>query len=326
MKEFRIKYLILGWIQIFSYSLYGFDPFPINFLNPERIARQGIISFQGTSILRMTSLGGEPKYLAYSIVTVLSIMFIQILYEKGRKSISLKELVIILFLFLSLISTLSTQGLGLFLIDILTITTLSVFVLKDIRINKGIHIVFLLVVFLSLLIYFERDLLKLLNERTIVRLQNSEFIEPADNAVLGILRENTIYWLTGVGLGNIHLYSQHIRGEFLLFMSEHNVFAAKSGLLRLISELGIIGFLLFLYAYFKPVFALNKIRHINGRNGLGKYIVISVVVFINFMISSAAPPFVFFIMAISYSIYRISIRDRPNRFVHNNKYTKPIPG
>ena len=317
---------VLGWVQVLSYFLFNFDPFPIGILNPEDILRQGIFDFQGTPIFRMSSLGGEPKHFAYSIVTVLSIMFIQILYGKNRKSIGKKKLAIFLFLLFSLILTFSTQGFGLLLVDLISITFLSVYVLKDVRINKVVYIVFLLFMSLSVLIYFERDILQVLNERTFLRLQESGFIEDWNDAVLGFLREHPKYWFTGVGLGNIHLYAKDYIPGYALHHMFGEVFIAKSGFLRLISEVGMIGFLFFLYAYFKPVFALKKIRHINGRNDFGEHIVLSIVVFINFLISANGPPYVFFIMAISYSTYSLSRRGRSNGFVHNNKFPKPTPG
>lgn len=317
---------VLGCVQVLSYFLFNFDPFPIGILSSEEVQKQGIFVFKGTPILRMSSLGGEPKHIAYSIVTVLSIMYIQILYDRNRRSISKKELIIFLFLFLSLVLTFSTQGFILLLVDLFFIMFVSVYVLKDIRIKKVIYVVFLLFILLYLLFYFERNILLLLQERTIVRLQETGFIEDWNKAVLGFLREHPKYWLTGVGLGNIHLYAQnYIPAQAPLYMSE-NVFVAKSGFFRLISEVGFIGFLFFSYAYFKPVFALKKIRHITSRDGLGKHIVLSIVFFINFMFSNDGPPYVFFMMAISYSIYSIFRRGRPNGFVHNNKYPKPPPG
>lgn len=315
---------VLGWVQVLAYFLFNFDPFPLGTLNPEGTFRQGLLFFQGVPILRMSSLGGEPKHLAYSIVTVLSIMFMQILYSQNKKPISKKESVIVLFLLLSLILTFSTQGFVLLLVD-LPITFLSLYVLKDIKINKVIYIAFLLFISISVLIYFERDILQLLNERTFLRLQETGFIEDWNEAVLGFLRESPTYWFTGVGLGNIHLYAQNYIPRYALPYMTGSVFVAKNGFLRLISEVGIIGFLFFLYAYFRPVFALKKVRHIDGINDFGEHIVLSIVVFINFMLSADGPLYVFLLMAISYSIYSIFRRGGPNEFMYHNKYTKPIP-
>ena len=85
------------------------------------------------------------------------------------------------------------------------------------------------------------DYLLVLEERTLGR----TYIEDFDGAILRFLADQPRHLWIGVGLGNAHLYandylSVHARYAF------DTAFVAKGGYLRLLSELGVIGLLLFL--------------------------------------------------------------------------------
>lgn len=73
-----------------------------------------------------------------------------------------------------------------------------------------------------------------------------DLVEDFDRAVLGFLQEEPGYLLTGVGLGNAHLYANEYLPTFAIPYAADTAFVAKSGYLRLISEVGLVGLALFL--------------------------------------------------------------------------------
>ena len=62
-----ILLIILGWIQFVIYKFTGTDIFPIDFYDDGR-ARTGIWTYMGSGIFRISSLGGEPKGFAQSLI------------------------------------------------------------------------------------------------------------------------------------------------------------------------------------------------------------------------------------------------------------------
>lgn len=70
------------------------------------------------------------------------------------------------------------------------------------------------------------------------------------------------YLFFGSGLGNIHnLAFPYIRTENLYYM-KGNIFVAKSGYLRVISELGLLGFCLFSLMTYSIFRKLNYVKNI----------------------------------------------------------------
>ena len=66
------------------------------------------------------------------------------------------------------------------------------------------------------------------------------------------------YLLFGSGVGNIHnLAAQYIPQEYLHYMKD-NIFVAKSGYLRIISELGLLGMFLFLNFNFLLILSVYR--------------------------------------------------------------------
>jgi O-antigen ligase len=71
-------------------------------------------------------------------------------------------------------------------------------------------------------------------------------IEDFDVAIWDFLFDNPTALLVGVGLGNAHLYAdQYLEPEFAAY-AQGTAFVAKSGYLRVLSELGLVGLCLFL--------------------------------------------------------------------------------
>jgi len=126
-------------------------------------------------------------------------------------------------------------------------------------------------------------------------------MEDWNEAVMGFISDHPKYLLTGVGLGNIHLYAQKYIPDYALHYMADNVFVAKSGFLRILSETGIIGFLLFLISCLKPITSLFKFRKKDDLILLS--IIIGVYSLIDFFLSWDGPNYIFLFLGIIYSIY-----------------------
>jgi hypothetical protein len=110
-----------------------------------------------------------------------------------------------------------------------------------------------------------------LNERIFDRnITNEDY----DYPIKIFLQKHPEYLLFGSGLGNIHnLAFPYIPIETSYYM-ENSIFVAKSGYLKLISELGIIGFILFSAIVFKLYrnFKHTSIKIQNSYKGISKSI------------------------------------------------------
>ena len=91
--------------------------------------------------------------------------------------------------------------------------------------------------------------ISLLAERTVDRIDQNGAVEDFDLAILDFFKARPEYLVLGTGLGNAHLYAgPYVQPEFQSY-TEGNVFTAKPQYLRIVSELGIVGLLLFLAWY-----------------------------------------------------------------------------
>lgn len=275
---------ILGWLQSFIFYLYGIDVFPV--------FREGLtgswsqamgVDMIGMSLFRMHSLGGEPKEFAITVVVAIFLLIIAGIYDNKR--LRFRNSLIIFFL-ISMFMSLSTSGFFVLLAGMVLIIILSIFV-KGISFKfvfNSVTVITIAVIMLTVFLiagnFLSLDSFKdLFLERTIRRSP----IELFDAAVIDFLTTQPLYGLFGVGLGNIHLYAwdnlvQYANENPLarwVLKSYHNfVFVPNSGYLRIISELGIVGIILFLYAYLRPVWLNFKhMQHVHNR--INKKVVIS---------------------------------------------------
>jgi O-antigen ligase len=84
--------------------------------------------------------------------------------------------------------------------------------------------------------------------RTIDRIGQSEAggLEDFDDAIVTYLSEHPTSAVTGVGLGNMHLYANSYLTPEVAEYASGTAFSAKAQYLRFISEIGLIGLALFL--------------------------------------------------------------------------------
>jgi hypothetical protein len=107
-----ILLLILGWIQFVIYKFTGTDIFPIDFYDDGR-ARTGIWTYMGSGIFRISSLGGEPKGFAQSLIIGFFIIHI---FNKMNISFFKFDLLLKIIIVITIFMTLSTSGFVLFFI------------------------------------------------------------------------------------------------------------------------------------------------------------------------------------------------------------------
>jgi len=250
---------VLGWIQLLVWYGTGTDPFPIGVVGSlvsgsKQTLRSGIDHVGSIPVYRMCSFGGEPKGLAQGVAVGLLIL------QSGVTSISAvsisKRKVFLLwgFLMLSLLFTWSTSGMFLWIIGTFTITLVGFggMAKKRNQTKFVIGIICLSVVITTFwIVPFDRNRINSTGVISIMvkkRFIERNPIEDFDEVILAFLNDQPEYLVAGVGLGNVHIYAKKYISPLAMYYMADNIFVAKSGYLRIISELGIIGLLLFIFA------------------------------------------------------------------------------
>jgi hypothetical protein len=233
----------LGWVQFSVYSFSGIDIFPLN-INQFGEIRSGLYDIEEIRIFRMSSLGGEPK--GFSISLIMGFFIIHVFNAYGISFFKHDRRYKYLFL-LTAFSTLSTSGIVLFsilFIFYVLYALVKIRKLKEVRLNK---IIFPLLIFLTICFTtypYWNIVSSIIEERVFGR---DLISEDFDAPIQTFLIEFPQYFLFGSGLGNIHnLAHPFIPNNALHYMGE-SLFVAKSGYLRLVSELGLVGFSIFIY-------------------------------------------------------------------------------
>jgi len=247
---------VLGWLQVGTWLSTGWNPFPIGLVHslvregttesPVAL-REGTFDLHGTTIVRMNALGGEPKGLGTGLAV--GLVLIQASLGTGAIGLSRRVVVTWLFLFASMLATFSTSGLVLWALGSL------MSIMAGVRTQSGIlrgAVVLVCLPILAAIVVGTAvgslgvskgvDWWEVAMERTVER----DYIEDFDEAVGAFLIDHPTTAIWGVGLGNIHLYAEDYLPGYASAYASGTAFTAKSGMLRLISELGLIGLLLFL--------------------------------------------------------------------------------
>ena len=245
---------VLGFIQLFIWYVTGKNPFPIGYVNslltassPEML-RSGIDFVGGSTVYRMNSFGGEPKGLATGLA--IGLLILQVSYSGDILPIKQKRKMIWLwgFLMTALILTWSTSGGFLWLIGTLTVTFIGLGKSAKKYGRKSVIVSLLLVIFVIgggyTVMMLDESGGGIYSSVATNRFIERNPIEDFDRTVLDFLSDNPEHIALGVGLGNVH----HYAANYIPSLSEHymvgNVFSAKSGYLRVISELGMVGLIL----------------------------------------------------------------------------------
>lgn len=240
---------LLGWLQFIIYFMFNIDIFPLGLR--DGVAYSGIE--QNLNIFRISSLAHEPKGL--SIFMVIGFFIIHI-FNQFKINFYKNDTLVKLLFFITCFATLATSGIILFFI-----TGLFYFILikkSSILSPKKILLMCIIISLFTLIGYLFYDFLKAIIESRILNRDITS--EDFDHPIQLFLIDKKEYLFFGVGLGNIHnLVLNYIPLENIYYMKKI-IFTAKSGYLKLISEIGIIGFLAFLLIFYKLNKNLNKIK------------------------------------------------------------------
>ena len=286
---------LIGFSQEIIYILTGIDITPLKG-GENGIRQAAIFDYFGLPMIRINSLSGEPKSLG--MYATIGIIFIQTCNTLQIKIIKRQNIFYVLF-FIILILTLSTSGF--LLLAILWI--LSEIILRYFKLMPRISVgkFFSWIVVGILIIAFYEPLDNIINDRVTER----DKIEDWDAVVLEGLKENPQYLVFGSGLGNIHNIAAPYIGRFenLGFM-ENNIFTAKSGYLRIISECGFVGFLLFLI--FNAQIIINAFHSYNKyrQTVFALFATLSVLAFVAYMARVYVIEFYLLSLAITNVLYK----------------------
>ena len=255
----------LGMFQGIMFNLLGYDIFPLSIVTANDIDGERPPGIWGRTlgfyVFRISSFAGEPKSLA---IHVIAAYYIIDLFNRNNVRLFSQDSKMKLLLLATLVWTLSTGGYVLFLIIFFLFATLRFFSGRKLRFTLGSILVFSLgsSVILGFAYVFYDFISIVLNDRFLGR---SLLQEDYDYVVQTFLSYNFDWIYFGSGLGNIHNLSfMYILPEKEYYMAG-NIFVAKSGYLKLISELGLVGFTLFLTFNFVVFIKCGRlIKQLNG--------------------------------------------------------------
>lgn len=231
---------ILGWFQLVIFYLFHYDIFPLA-LSKEGIIRSGVWNTSGFNFFRMSSLGGEPKSL--SITFVLGFFILKVFNKNNLFIYGKFDKVIKLMLLISTIATASTSGLALLIILYISDFLFDLFRSKiRLRTQNILFAILTFGIFISIISVYWEYVSVYINARLLDRnLVGEDFDYPIQKFFI----DHTEFLLFGTGLGNAHNFAHpYIPSETSHYMVD-SIFVAKSGYLKLISEIGIIGFFIF---------------------------------------------------------------------------------
>ncbi len=298
---------LLGILQFFVYLVSGIDLFPMDLLAPNNALRQGTIgapdAFQSSTLLRACALGGEPKQFAYSLAISLTVLLLDAVGERPLEFPRRRLLLLIIVHLAALFLTFSTQGYFLLLTNAVAIIGALVLLRRTPRRSTLVGLALATLVGILVIAVIPGGL-EILRARTTSRLETTGGLDDTNSIVLAWLSDNPQEIPLGVGLGNVHLHARpYVPAEDMYYLRSA-AFVAKSGALRLISELGVVGLLLFAWWYLTPLLrALPRLRL--SRDGLGpSMFVFSFVVFVDYLLSTDGPLYLFMGLGFGYLLIR----------------------
>lgn len=255
---------VIGWLQLTIWYATGNNPIQISAISTllggsEQYNRQGAFGFAQIAIYRMNSLAGEPRQLGAALA--LAMLVIQAHALTAERPKTLRLLAIWVFLLASATATYSTAAAGTWLIG--TLVQLPAAWLFGVRVRRSARSMataaLLVVGGLGLVVGAAEargiPVLDLLAERTFERIDATGAVEDFDLAIIDFLKANPDDAVTGIGIGNAHLYAAPYLDPLFAVYAESNVFSAKTAYLRFISEVGFIGFAMLLAWYARLCFA-----------------------------------------------------------------------
>jgi O-antigen ligase len=299
--------VVLGWIQYFIFNLTQVDIFPLG-LNEEGENISGISVILDQIMFRMNSLCIEPKSLASQLAV--GVMVLHAFNYYGIRFFKYDLWIKIAFV-ITIFSTLSTSGMVMLPL-LYIIYKLIHFLHKQKMTKKSIVIVLILisVIFYYIFVNFEL-ILSILDERILSRdIANEDY----DGVVKNFLLDNLQYIFFGTGIGNVHNFSY----PYIPSWGEHYmsgvIFVAKSGYLRILSENGLVGFILFslsnVYIYLKLKYLIQKEKNKNTRAILKALKDILIITFMAYMARGYVLNLYLIVFGITNAIAYIEVKNK----------------
>jgi hypothetical protein len=293
-----------GIAQFVVYRATGVDLFPIAVTASEEQFRTGIIQgdsfLGGAQSLRVSSLGGEPKHLALSLVVCLTALLANQL-SGGPLRFSRRFLFVAGGVLLgTLVLTFSTQGFTLLVVNAAIVFALSRVLLPKGSTSRSLKLL-AVVGAVGAVIVATPGVVDLVEHRTVDRFREGGALEETNEIVISWLHDHPEHAVLGVGLGNVHMYAGDYIPDELRYYLVGNVFVAKAGLLRLVSEIGVVGLAIFLLTFLKPLRSLWPAAKVDDR-GATFQIMMAVSGVFDFMLTLDGPIYVFLIMGLSYAM------------------------
>jgi hypothetical protein len=293
----------MGIAQVVVYYSFGVDLFPVGFdALDARHAAFDTDSFLGGSVFRASALAGEPKHLAYTLVISLTLIAIDRtlggfldLTRRGFVAAGTTCLV-------GLVLTFSTQGFALLGLNA-AVLVLGSAILRGV--SKRVALLLVTLPLLVLMVRVVPGLTEVIHQRAIGRLIESGVVEDWNEAVWAWYRVSPFAWPFGVGLGNVHLYAApYVPREYLYYM-QGNVFVAKAGVLRIASELGVVGLIIFGATVVYPLVPLWR-RARRGSRLAAAAGACGVICVIDYLLSSDGPTYVFLFVGLAAAAARVT--------------------
>ncbi|WP_439532510.1 O-antigen ligase family protein [Polymorphobacter sp.] len=236
-----------GFAQLIIWYATGTNPMPIGFFNAllgggEQMIRQGIVNFDGLFIYRMNSFADEPRNVGTAVG--LGMVVIQGIALATRDVRGRQLFGVWLLLLIAMILTYSTSG------TFALVPAMWVCRVPVQRSARSITLVAVAVVLpLIIAVIFAEGagfpVIDVISERTVDRFNLEMALEDFDMAIAKWLAVDSDRLWFGVGIGNAHLYATPYLLPEQAAYAEGQVFSAKTLVLRLISEQGLVGLLLF---------------------------------------------------------------------------------
>lgn len=299
---------LMGIAQYVVFQYTGADIFPMSlFMGIESKLATANFDFGHLRIMRICALGGEPKNLSYSLATALAVVYAYFILKKQSRSLIPLMLVFAAAIFL----TLSSQGIVLLAIVLMLVPVLLMVYRRKVT-YRSVGTV-LAVALVSWYIWNFTFAGKLLQTRTVERFTEAKEgegrggVEDFDVIILAYFQDHPQAVLTGLGLGNVHFHtSEYIPAELSYYIYK-NVFVSKKGIIRIVSETGLLGLLVFALMCFIPLYNLSKYQ-LSGQDQLWRNVLLiaTLTVLFNYMVTCDGPT-VFLLMLAAVLAFNRSI-------------------
>jgi hypothetical protein len=260
---------VFGFAQLAVYYTTGYNPIPLGFMNvalggSAPWLREGIVNLDGLFIYRMNSFAAEPRYLGTAFG--LAMVAVQGLALALPVVKPWRLLGVWLLLLAALVLTYSTSGIAILVLGSLVLLPAlwlcRVPVQRSLPTVGGVAMAVVLALGGALVVANDAGIpvFELLSERTVARISFDEALEDFDLAIAKWLADEPWRLWFGGGVGNAHLYSQpYLLPEHAAY-SEGQVYTAKTLVLRIVSEQGLVGMGLFLIFYLSRMLRAEWVR------------------------------------------------------------------